>query len=202
MQNGGPSWQAQLGRWDSRTANRGGTGDIPLSVNSILINRHVVLRIDGHIFRRLHCRWNQTDDVIRSLEVVMCVTRDRHSSRRCFGLPFWTHLSLRVGVTCLWRLNAVIFWREPAAAANRETDCIKSGSGGFFSNRIERIEEREERKSLLLLFLVFNLDFLVFTIAVINSPIGAAQLLKCLVILVARLWQFNKIFFLTSILQL
>lgn len=84
-------------------------------------------------------------------------------------------------------VNAVKFWRERAAATNRETDCIKSGSGGFFSNRIERIEEREERKSLLLLFLVFILDFLVFTISAINNPFKAAQLLKCLITLVARL---------------
>lgn len=69
------------------------------------------------------------------------------------GLKFTrgSHVSLTV--------NAVKFWRERAAATNRETDCIKSGSGGFFSNRIERIEEREERKSLLLLFLVLILDF-------------------------------------------
>lgn len=72
------------------------------------------------------------------------------------------HVSLTV--------NAVIFWREPAAATNRETDFIKSGPGGFFSNRIERIEEREERKSLLLLFLVFILDCLVFTIVAIKPP--------------------------------
>lgn len=59
------------------------------------------------------------------------------------GLKFTrgSHVSLTV--------NAVKFWREPAAATNRETDCMKSGSGGFFSNRIERIEEREEIKSLL-----------------------------------------------------